>query len=285
MCFAYFKMNKFEKNPQKYIKEKCSFLISRGYTLKTFHRNAKICFNFYIRDKENNDKNHIYFLWENEYVDCTFSNVNTSEVNIKTLNISYPPQFDLFTNMEKINFFIDAVSKNIETIDVRPLTPLKQAMKLSNEGKHIEAYSIFEKLYNEEKSATNAFNLLQCSVYCEKIDVEKKLYEKLKCYTPNLKKEPMELSGCFVRLYYGLNLCEVNRSKEAVEIVDYLIDVISHYKITDPTFLFIRGVPSAQLVYGLIKKTFINDDKLLRIYKEKLMSVLDNDTIKYEFTE
>jgi len=43
----------------------------------------------------------------------------------------------------------------------------------------------------------------------------------------------MELSGCFVRLYYGLNLCEVNRRKEAVEIVDYLIYVISHYKITD----------------------------------------------------
>ena len=68
-------------------------------------------------------------------------------------------------------------------------------------------------------------------------------------------------------------------------LLHYLIDVISHYKITDPTFLFIRGVPSAQLVYELIKKTFINDDKLLRIYKEKLMSVLDNDTIKYEFTE
>ena len=77
MCFAYFKMNKFEKNPKKYIKEKCSFLISRGYTLKTFNRNAEFCFNFYIKDEENNDFNHIYFLYENDYVDCTFSNFNT----------------------------------------------------------------------------------------------------------------------------------------------------------------------------------------------------------------
>lgn len=82
MCFAFFKMNKFEKNPKKYIKEKCSFLLSRGYTLKSYNRNAEFCFNFYIKDEENNDFNHIYFLYENDYVDCTFSNVNTKgEVN------------------------------------------------------------------------------------------------------------------------------------------------------------------------------------------------------------
>ena len=286
MCFAFFKMNKFKKNPKKYIKEKCSFLLSRGYTLKTFNRNAEFCFNFYIKDEENNDFNHIYFLYENDYVDCTFSNVNTNgEVNIRTLNITLPNLFETFTNIEKIDCLIDMVKNNIEIIDVRPLTKLQQALKLSKENKHVEAYQLYEELYNSDRNATNAFNLLQCSVYCGKIDLEKELYEKLKCYSPNLKKEPMELSGCFVRLYYGFNLCEVNRNEEAVEIIDYLIDAISHYKITDPTFLFVRGIPGAQMVYKLIKKTFVNNDEQFKNYKEKLISILDADTKRYEFEE
>ena len=127
------------------------------------------------------------------------------------------------------------------------------------------------------------FNLFQCAVYCGKTEIEYELYKKLKCYSPNLKKEPMELSGCFVRYYYGLVLCDVNRNHEAVEILDYLIDVISHYKITDPTFLYIRGIPTAQMVYELIKKTFVDDEMQLNEYKIKLISLLDDDTKKYNF--
>ena len=78
-------------------------------------------------------------------------------------------------------------------------------------------------------------------------------------------------------------LCEVGRSREAVEIVDDLIDVISHYKITDPTFLYIRGIPSAQMVYELIKKTFADDEVQLNEYKTKLVSRLDDDTKKCDF--
>ena len=162
-------------------------------------------------------------------------------------------------------------------------TELQQALSLSREGKHIEAYPIFERLYHKRRTAANTFNLFQCAVYCGKTKIEKKLYEKLKCYSPNPKKEPMELSGCFVRYSYARMLCEVGRSREAVEIVDDLIDVISHYKITDPTFLYIRGIPSAQMVYELIKKTFADDEVQLNEYKTKLVSRLDDDTKKCDF--
>ena len=69
---------------------------------------------------------------------------------------------------------------------------------------------------------------------------------------------------------YAYILCDMGRSREAVEIIDYLIDVISHYKITDPTFLYIRGIPTAQMVYELIKKTFVDDEVQLNTYKIKL---------------
>ncbi len=164
-------------------------------------------------------------------------------------------------------------------------TELQQALNLSRDGKHIEAYPIFEKLYKRKSNATNTFNLFQCAVHCGKTEVENELYGKLKCYSPNLKKEPMELSGCFVRYNYGLILCDVNRNKEAVEIVDYLIDVISHYKITDPTFLYIRGIPTAQMIYELIKKTFVDDEIQLNEYKNRLVSLLDDDTKIHDFEE
>ena len=162
---------------------------------------------------------------------------------------------------------------------------LQKALNLSREGKHAEAYPIFENLYNKKSNATNTFNLFQCAVYCGKTAVENELYGKLKCYSPNLKKEPIELSGCFVRYNYGLILCDVNRNKEAVEIVDYLIDVVSHYKITDPTFLYIRGIPTAQMIYELIKKVFMNDEIKLNEYKNKLVSLLDADTKIHDFEE
>lgn len=174
--------------------------------------------------------------------------------------------------------------KKNSSINQKP-SKLQNALALSREKKHIEAYPLFEELYNENKNATNTFNLFQCAVYCNQIEVEKKLYEKLKCYSPNIKKEPMELSGCFVRCYYGFILCDVNRNEEAVEIVEYLINVISNYSVTDPTFLYIRGIPSAQMVYDLIKKTFINNKEALNKYKNKLYSLLDYDTKKHNFID
>lgn len=286
MCFAYFKMNQFERNPKKYIRKQCDFLFAIGYSLRMFKKNSEYCFDFYIKSKNNDyEDNHIYFHYENEYVDCLFSNINTTEVNIKTLNIKYPVSFDLLTNIEKINFFIECVKNNIELIDIRAKSKLQLALDLSKEKKHYDAYPIYEALYNNDKNATNTFNLFQCAVYCGKKEIEEKLYNKLKNYSPNLKKEPQELSGCFVRFYYGLILCEVNRNDEAILIVNYLISIVSNYKITDPTYLYIRGIPSIQMIYELIKKTFENNVEKLLEYKNKLLLIADKNTIKNDFKE
>ena len=183
--------------------------------------------------------------------------------------------FDIFKKKDT------TIKGNDNTINSE--TELQQALSLSRSGKHMEAYPIFEKLYNNQGNATNAFNLFQCAVYCGKTEIENELYKKLKCYSPNPKKEPMELSGCFVRYSYAYILCDVGRNHDAVEIVDYLLDVLSHYKITDPTFLYIRGIPTAQMIYELITKIFIADEMQLKEYKNRLVSLLDEDTKKHDF--
>lgn len=274
MCFAYFKKNKFERNPKEYIKNKCSFLLKKGFAYECIHYDEKYVFHFYL------DKTHINFFFENK-IYCTFSNINLQECNLQTIT-HYLDTFDTLSNKDKIDYLIDQVKNNIDLIDIKPLTKLQIALNLSKEKKHEEAYKIYEELYQENKNATNTFNLFQCAVYCNKKDIEKSLYEKLKNYSPNLKKEPMELSGCFVRFYYGIILCENKRNEEVIEIIDYLIDVISHYNVTDPTFLYIRGIPSVQMVKDLIEKTFVNDNKKKVEYIEKLLSIADEDTKKYE---
>ena len=70
--------------------------------------------------------------------------------------------------MEKMDCLIDLVKNSIDLIDIRPLTKLQQALNLSKESKHTEAYPIYEELYNEQNNATNSFNLLMCAVHCEK---------------------------------------------------------------------------------------------------------------------
>lgn len=276
MLFAYFKMNKFERNPKKYMKKQCHFLLEKGFHFKVSNCNAEYCFEFYLNET------HIYFYYENEYVDCCFENANTTKTNLTNIVGNLPAFFDKSTNMEKMNYLINLVHKNLNLIDIRKLTKLEQALKLSKEKKHMEAYPIYEELYNKNKNATNAFNLFQCAVYCGKKDVEEKLYSKLKNYVPKRTKDPIELSGCFVRFYYGIILCETKRNDEAIEIIDYLIDVISHYKITDPTFLYIRGVPTASMIKDLIEKVFVNDNTKLNEYLKKLKANVDKDTLKYE---
>ena len=39
------------------------------------------------------------------------------------------------------------------------------------------------------------------------------------------------------------------------------------------------------MVYELIKKTFVDDETQLNEYKNKLVSLLDNDTKKHDFTD
>src|SRR5690606_15034124 len=98
---------------------------------------------------------------------------------------------------------------------------LNQALGYSRRGDHAAASMMYEVLYNDEKSAINAFNLLLNSVYCGNKEQEDKLFNKLKSYTPNLSIEPVELYGPFVRLYYSLALCEVNRNQDAIHHLNY----------------------------------------------------------------
>ncbi len=151
---------------------------------------------------------------------------------------------------------------------------------LLTKGKYREAYEIFEELLLTNNNATNKFNVMINAIYCGEYERGKRLYEELRFYTPNLKTEPMKLSSCFIRFYYALALVSINKKEEAISILDYLIDVISKHKITDSTYLYIRGIPPVELVVNLIEELFKNDNSNKEVYMQKLVSVVDNETKK-----
>lgn len=157
-----------------------------------------------------------------------------------------------------------------EQLDYNISEELKTALQYSKEKRHTEAFPIYKKLYEDFSSATNAFNLFQCAVYCGETELEKELYEKLKNYNPRPQNEPIELSGYFVRYYYAVVLNEVGRKNEAIEILDFLIETISKYEIMDSTFLAIRGVPSIEMIETLVEDIFKYDETSLLGYKKKI---------------
>lgn len=153
---------------------------------------------------------------------------------------------------------------------------LNKALTFSSLGKFKEAHEIYHLLYQNEDSTMNAFNLLQTSIHCKDVELEKKLYNELKDNKAK-NNEPKELNGPFVRFYYAIILCDNHRNNEAIEIVDYLLSVISEHEVTNSNYLYNRGIPHVGMMRDLIKKVFVNDDKMHEIYKHKLLDAVDED--------
>lgn len=156
---------------------------------------------------------------------------------------------------------------------------LSNAFTFSRESNYIEAHKIYKYLYELDQSKANEFNLLQTSVHCSEKDLEVKLYSILK-NNKSKDSEPKELNGPFVRFYYATCLCEQNRNSEAIEIVDYLLKLISQNEVTSSNYLYSRGLPHVGMMKDLIKKVFINDEKMHEVYKHKLLDVVDIESKK-----
>jgi len=152
---------------------------------------------------------------------------------------------------------------------------LNSGLTLSKAGKLKEAYPFYLELYQYEKTPINAFNLLQASVYTDNREIETETFDILKDYIPDTKFEPMELHGAFVKLYYGLVLCDNKRNDEAIPLLDYLLEKLSEFQLTDSKFLYANGMPHVGMVKDLLQRTFKNDPVNLAIYKKKLLNVVD----------
>ncbi len=115
MCHILFnwkEMNDLERNPKKYISGRFKFLTDKGYKLKYFCKNGEKLFDF------NKGNIHIFIFKEYEYIDCTFSNNNISETNIRSIvGDSFMKQFNVMTNIEKIDYMSSLVDTYLSLIE------------------------------------------------------------------------------------------------------------------------------------------------------------------------
>lgn len=200
MCFAYFRMNKYEKNDKKYIKEKCEFLLSRGYSMDFLRRNSERCFFFYVKDKKGKETNNSICLYEeNAWVSCSYSNITTPRADIKTLNIDLPEQFDSFTDMEKIDFYINVVKNNIKIIDDRE--KIKNIIK-----KHIDSWDPIDLLSfcppDEYDSEIQYIYDNLCHYYYDEKTLTRLIYNTFSLYfDDDFKKELIDCEHVAVAIY------------------------------------------------------------------------------------
>lgn len=100
------------------MKKQCHFLLENGFHFKVSNCNAQYYFEFYLNET------HIYFYYENEYVDCCFENINKAKTNLSSIAGIFPAFFDELTNIEKIDYLINLAHKNLNLINIRKLPKL-----------------------------------------------------------------------------------------------------------------------------------------------------------------
>lgn len=83
----------------------------------------------------------------------------------------------------------------------------------------------------------------------------------------------------FIRYYYAQMLIDNSLFANALSQLEILLDIYCDLKITDATFLYIRGIPFFENYLELVKKVYegLNSDILQSDIVKKLLSSVDSD--------
>lgn len=149
--------------------------------------------------------------------------------------------------------------------------------------------AIFMEIAQKKNDLESWFNCLNPLLLSKKMQEAKDVFITiLKIHKGLNANQPRELAVPFVRYYYACGLNEAGLFDEALEQLEELKKVYIALKVTDDTFVYIRGIPFlsntlelAKKVFTGLEKNFANSDYL----KELKRNVDDDGKIlikKYE---
>lgn len=143
----------------------------------------------------------------------------------------------------------------------------------------------FESIVSREENTENLFNVMISLLSLKKIEQAKEVFNKIiKTHrgvesTGKGKNFLPQLCIPYIRYYYACGLVDAGVYDEALIQLEELKKVFIDIKITDDTFLYLRGIPFfgsfielAQKVFNGIKKKF-DSSKFLN----ELLSNVDSD--------
>ena len=126
-------------------------------------------------------------------------------------------------------------------------------------GNFKDAQLIFEKLTYKSNDPDDWFNLVTSSTLSGDIDKGKSAFDKsIEIYKKNGKRENLSIPN--MMFYYMQCLKDVSRYELAFEQLEGLRKIYSELKITDSTFLYLRGVPFFEHTIDASEDIFKNMD-------------------------
>lgn len=136
---------------------------------------------------------------------------------------------------------------------------VKQKLALSYYYKRDYAQSLkyFQEIAAEKENRENLFNVLMSALALKQTEYSGEIFNKLLNLRDRTdKNSPRELGIPYIRFYYARGLYEAKLYAEAMEQIEELKKIYLCLKITDDTFLYIRGVPFLTQTLELAKNIF-----------------------------
>jgi tetratricopeptide (TPR) repeat protein len=116
---------------------------------------------------------------------------------------------------------------------------------------------LFEEIASQRNDVESWFNVLMSLMPSNKTQEGKEVFDKiLKMHKGFKRDQPIELSIPYIKYYYSCGLNYAGLFDEALEHLEYLKKIYIELKITDDTFVYIRGIPFLSQTLDLARKVF-----------------------------
>lgn len=125
----------------------------------------------------------------------------------------------------------------------------------------------FEHITVKDENTENLFNVLMSLLALKKVDKARDVFNKIIATHRGFKSTGQgknflpQLCVPFIRYYYAYGLAEADKYDEALIQLEELKKIYVSLKITDSTFLYLRGVPFFSDTLELAKKIFEGQNK------------------------
>ena len=168
--------------------------------------------------------------------------------------------------------YLESENENL-TVEAKKLV----ALTYFHEGKFSKSQELFEEICKTSKNPDDWFNLVTSATLNSQFDVGKDAYSKALEFHSSHGTDN-NISIPYMMLYYLQSLRDMEQFAEAFIIVKELGTVYSKIKITDRTFLFLRGVPGFGHFIDAIKPVLEKmDSEEVEEWKKMFTSTLDEE--------
>ncbi len=165
----------------------------------------------------------------------------------------------------------DEIIKRINSLykeDTMPLKFMKRiALAYYYKGDHENSLRFFEKIAVQDNNTENLFNVMMSLLSLKKTDPAKNVFNEIirthrgRKSTGQGKNFLPQLCIPYIRYYYALGLADAEVYDEAFIQLDELKKIYMQVKITDGTYLYLRGIPFFNNTLDLAKRIFEGQNK------------------------